>query len=359
MSNNQLSLPYEIIDSVLGRTALRGKFKISSKESYKIPFGDLLIREGFNARRIYEDMESVVEWVKENTVDGLCELDPPLTVDTLPDGRTFICRGHRRFKAMQMAVEKGLVIDFVVCTPTKDMSELDRVVDIYTSNMHQSKLKPVEQAEVCFSLKHNFDKISNEKIAIKLNISRQKVDNLLLIAEAGDDIKNEILNGDMTFTDAVAYIRKQKNLDKQTDDAETASHKNSAPPTPFPKDALADEMKELDELEKQAEEIRTTDPELKEYESKPLTLVGNTAANNSKEKVEDDGIVKYDESRDEVKQIQNCIKLADKLEAITNKFDIPDGSKKDVADIVKWMQKDLAEVRTWIHTNKKQNKRGV
>jgi hypothetical protein len=69
--------------------------------------------------------------------------------------------------------------------------------------------------------------------------------------------------------------------------------------------------------------------------------------------------VKYDESRDEVKQIQNCIKLADKLEAITNKFDIPDGSKKDVADIVKWMQKVLSVVSSWIHTNKKQNTSGV
>lgn len=356
MNNNQLTLPYEIIDSVLGRTALRAKFKICSKESYKIPFRELLIRDGFNARRIYEDIESVVEWVKENTVDGLCELDPPLTVDTLPDGRTFICRGHRRFKAMQMAVEQGLIIDFVVCTPTKDMSELDRVVDIYTSNMHQSKLKPVEQAEVCFSLKHNFDKISNEKIATKLNISRQKVDNLLLIAEAGDDIKNEILKGDMTFTDAVAYIRKQKSLGKQTDDSETASHKNSAPPTPFPKDMLADEVKELEELDKKAEEIRTTNPDLKEYESKPLTLVGNTAANNSNEKVEEDGIVKYDESRPEIEKIQKAIQAGDKIEAIVNKLDVPEGTKKDIAYQVHWLQENLQFVRDWVHKNKKQNK---
>jgi len=254
MNNNQLTLPYEVIDSVLGRTALRAKFKISSKESYKIPFNELFIRDGFNARKVYEDMESLVEWIKESTIDGICELDPPLMVDSLPDGRTLILRGHRRYKGMQLAIENGLVIDYVVCTPTKEMSELDRVVDIYTSNMHQSKLKPVEQADVCFSLKHNFDKISNEEIAAKLNISRQKVDYLLLIAEAGDDIKNEILHGDMTLTDAVAYVRKQKKLDKQTDQVEEDSHKNTAPPTPFPKDALADEMKELKELEKETPE---------------------------------------------------------------------------------------------------------
>lgn len=367
-----LSLPYEEITSVLGRTAIRAKFKITSKESYKVPFADIEVRDGYNKRHVYEDMETAVEWVKANTVDGICELDPPLMVDFLEDGRVKILRGHRRFKAMQIAIEQGLVINLVVCTPTaKDMTELDRVVDIYTSNMHQSKLKPVEQADVCFSLKHNFDKISNEEIAAKLNISRQKVDYLLLIAEAGDDIKNEILHGDMTLTDAVAYVRKQKKLDNQTDQVEEDSHKNTAGKTPFPKDMLADEKKELDELDAQAEqmkaeqevdeetgEVRMTNPDLKEYEKKPLDLVGNTVANSGKEKDENDvaGAKKFDESREEVAWCQNAIKLADKLEAIVEKLDVPDGTKKDVSDIVKWLQKDLDLIRDWVNKNKRQNK---
>jgi len=214
----QLALPYEIIENVLGRTALRGKFKISSKESYKIPFGDLLIRDGYNARIVYEDLQSVADWVKESTVDGVVELDPPPTIDTLPDGRTFICRGHRRYKGIQLAIEQGLVVEYVVCTPNKGMSELDRFLDMWASNMHQSEFKPVEQANYCVALKNNFGKISNEEIAQKLRISRQKVDYLILIGEAGDDVKNEILNGNMGVTDAVAYIRKQKKLEKQTDE---------------------------------------------------------------------------------------------------------------------------------------------
>lgn len=107
---------------------------------------------------------------------------------------------------------------------------------------------------------------------------------------------------------------------------------------------LIRELKELEELN------RTTSPELKEYVSKPLDLVGNTVAN--KERKEDEG-VKYDESREEIKQVQNIIKLADKMEAIVTKLDIPEGSKKDVSDIVKWMQKDLSDLRTWVHKNKK------
>lgn len=66
---------------------------------------------------------------------------------------------------------------------------------------------------------------------------------------------------------------------------------------------------------------------------------------------------RWDLDRPEMAQIINCIKLADKLETIVNKLDAPEGTKKDVADIVKWMQKDLDELRTWVHSNKKQNKR--
>lgn len=65
---------------------------------------------------------------------------------------------------------------------------------------------------------------------------------------------------------------------------------------------------------------------------------------------------RYDSSRPEVAQVQNIIKLADKLEFQVSKLDIPDGAKKDIADIVKWMQKDAQELREWVHTNKKQNK---
>lgn len=65
---------------------------------------------------------------------------------------------------------------------------------------------------------------------------------------------------------------------------------------------------------------------------------------------------RYDSNRPEIAQVQNIIKLADKLEFQVSKLDIPDGAKKDIADIVKWMQKDAQELREWVHTNKKQNK---
>lgn len=345
--SDQLQLPYEEITKVAGRTYLRENFTVSSKVAYKIPLSMLKEREGFNKRIVYEGIEELAQSIKEQ---GLKE---PLTVDVLPDGRVFIEKGHRRFKALQMLLEKGDILMpesyLVDCYPNpREITELQRMEDVYTSNMHACKLTAIEQAAVVFDLKNNFGKVSNEDIAVSLGISRQKVDMLLLIANAPDDLKEQIKLNKMGITEACDIIRQQRKSEKIADQKEKESHVSAAT-LPEPKDELAGDIKELDDLEK-----RTTNPELKEYESKGLDLVGNTVAKEKVEKGED--AVKYDESRDEIAQIQNCIGLADKLEAIVTKLDVPEGSKKDVADIVKWMQKDLAEVREWIHKNKKQNK---
>jgi len=67
---------------------------------------------------------------------------------------------------------------------------------------------------------------------------------------------------------------------------------------------------------------------------------------------------KYDVSRLEIQQINNCITISDKIESVINKLDVPEGTKKDISSYVQWLQKDLAECREYIHKHKDQNKRG-
>lgn len=445
-TQQQLSLPYVEIKEVVGRSYLRDNYTVSSRVCYKIPVKDIKVREGFNKRIVYEGIEELAASIKEKTVDGLAGLETPLTVDIVPCGDCFVEKGHRRLKAILLLIEQGEKIEFVECLPnSKSKTELERMEDIYNSNMYSMKLKPMEQAAVVFDLKNNFGKVSNEEIAQRLNISRQKVDYLLLLASADDATKQEILNGDMNLTDAVAFIRKQKKLDKQTDEAEMDSHKTSAAPTQVPKDELAGDIKELNELEKQEapekeeelteEEIEKREEQRKIKEAKELEAllaisdeikinkldkhIGRKLSNRvlrswtedfvdedtsevvtiernellypageaiTEEMVEalklenlqtvlvykkgmepvaksvitvapgEEEKGKYDLSRDEMKQIANCIGLADKIEAVVNKLDVPEGTKKDIASYVQWLQKDLAEVREWCHKNKKQNK---
>lgn len=443
MDNQQLSLPYKEIKSVMGRKYYRDNFSISSKESYKIPVEQIQVREGYNKRRLYEDMESVVQWVENSTTDGIVELDPLPVIEVTDENEIYVLRGHRRLKGIHMAIAKGLKVTAVVCTPApKDITEFDRVIDIYASNMNQSKLNAVEQADLCYDLKNNFGKISNEEIAKRIGVSRQQVDNLLILAGADDLTKQEIIKGNLNISDAIKSIRASKKAQEDADKKEVDANKTSASaPSPEP-DPLADELKELKELEEsntptdeelQQRELQRIAKEEKEREAiiaisdeikvRPDTLpehlgrklsmpivrtwvedfideeIGEVVSIDKNEVlIKKDTVLteevidqilfldnpdtilvykkgmepvaksvitvqpgeeeksRFDESREEIQWIQNCIKLADKLEAITNKFDIPDGAKKDVSDVVKWLQNDLEKAREWINKNKKQNK---
>lgn len=441
-NTNQLQLPYKEITAVMGRKYYRDNFAISSKESYKIPIDQIQVRDGYNKRNVYDDMESVVEWVKKSTTDGIVELDPLPVIEATDEGEIFILRGHRRLKGIHMAISEGLKVDFVVCTPApKDITELDRVLDIYTSNMHQSKLKPLEQAQVAFDAKNNFGSISNEEIAAKMHCSRQQVDNLLILASADDATKQEILNGNLGITEAVKYIRSLKKAQKDADQSELDANKNPSAAPQEPKDALANDIKDLAALEQETDEERDQrllrentkrEQELEqlmeisdEIKVKPETLpehLGrklsapvlrgwvedfidedtaevvsinrNEVIVNKNEIITDevmatilemDGVdtilvykkgmepvaksvvtvlpggdddsVKYDLDRIEIQQIQNVIKNFDKLSGIVSRIDCcPEQTKTDVEKLVEWTQRDLAEIRTWIHKNKKQNK---
>ena len=243
----ELSLPYAEITAVATRNYLRDNFKRGDRTTYQIPFEDLKEREGFNDRTVFED------------IDVLCDsiiahgLEIPITVDVLADGTIFISEGHRRYRAIKMAREKdNSLFETVECFVNGNkVTELERVIKNYTSNNLSRHLKPLEIASNAYKIKHYFgEEKSNEVVASLMGVSRQTVDNLIMIAEASDDLKNEIKNGDLSFTAAISFLRNQRKIEKLKDSAEENSHKTTDAPTPLPKDELAGEVKELEELYK-------------------------------------------------------------------------------------------------------------
>lgn len=338
---SQLNLPYEVITEVANKSLVKSMFGKSTRESFFVELNKIQERPGFNKRIEYEEIEELAESILRN---GLLE---PLWLDVLPDGRVFIVRGHRRFKAFKTLVSQGKIdedhqIEFY---PTsQNMTEEFRLLDQYTSNNLQKKLKPLEQASVAYSLKHDFgDEKSNDEVATLLCVSRQKVDNLILIHNAPDDIKNQIREGNMNVSDALSFIRESKRAQKAADRIEEGYLKT---PTSLPeqKDPLQGDINDLKRLEQEGSD----------NSDEPLDLVGNRLPSERKQSEKEE--VKYDESREEIKLVQNVIKNMDKLEAIVRKLDVPDQTKSDVNNLVEWSQRDLAEIREWVHKNKKQNK---
>lgn len=257
--DQQLSLPYEVItkDKLANRDYLRKNFS-RGKETYLIPVSSLVIRDGFNQRIVYEGLEELAESIK---VNGIKE---PLVIDVLSDGRCVIDRGHRRYKAIQLLLSKGEKIDTVECfINSRDVTEQQRMEDIFNSNMFASKLNPVEQANTVFALKNNFGKISNEEIAKRIGVSRQQVDNLLILAGADDLTKQEIIKGNLNISEAIKSIRASKKAQDDADKKELDANKTSSSAASPEPDPLAEELKELKELE---ESDTPTDEELQQRE---------------------------------------------------------------------------------------------
>jgi len=282
-----LSLPYAEIEKLAVRDTLRKREDISraGRESWFIPFSSISIRENFNTRYAYE---GIIELAESLLSQGQLE---PIYVDVLESGEIFIERGHRRYYAIKAIIENnmGLYLPDGTVIRNKDtfakvecfinksnMTEMQRILNLFGTNMHSKELKPLEQAETAWRLKYCLgEEISNDEIASKIGVSRQTVDNMILIAKADDSIKNEIKVGNMAFTNAVALIRSQKKLKKQADEKEEEAGQSSMFVQPDPKDSLRDEVAELKAAELQAEIYRDREANKARVEAERLERIAN------------------------------------------------------------------------------------
>jgi hypothetical protein len=449
----QLNLNYGEIKKVANRDYVRKNFKTSSKVAYWTKIKDISIREGFNNREDYGDIEEFAATLMSGYVakENKLYLITPMNLDVLPNGVSYIFRGHRRYRGLVLNIEKGLLnwdteVQFF---PTEaDVTELNRKADQILSNNCQKGFTPIEMAKTAWDLKHNFSSKpkSNDEIAKILALSRQTIDNLIIIHESPAELRNEMKLGNMSMTKALEFIRNQRKIEKQSDQteldaAQTSMYKSQT------KDELAGELKELEELEnminpelseeeieeramqrkvkddaraaKELEELMAISDEVKvspevlymhigkklsadvfrmweedfvdedtaevvTISKKNKIIPKNTVlTEDAVEIIVEAGVETilvyrkgcepvapsvitepvagkekdiYDSSRPEIAQVQNVIKLLDRLDVITQKFDIPEGAKKDISNIVQWCQNDLNELRTWVHKNKVQNK---
>lgn len=431
----ELSLPFE---NFIGRIGSQ-KF---AKDNYnrgadimvfKIPFKDILIWEGYNARTFYENIPELAEGLLKHGQKT------PFQLILVKDGnRAFLKKGGRRYKAYELLIQQGRFnpdsdVPFELTNTTETIEEM--ILDLFTSNNFQEPLKPIDQSTVAWRLKHLCgNEKSNEEVAEIMKLSRQVIDNYITIFSAPDDLKNQIRTGAITFTDGLSILKNQKKLKKQADKKEEEASQSSMYVQPEPKDNLKDEVQEGKDADLQAEIFRekeaarekreterlereanlfTVTPEIlasqigkhlaadawrkwidtttdevtgevkevptKEFVMKQGHLIDENAIQELvnfkveevyiyKENKAAESVIteppaaepeksKYDSDRPEISQIQNIIKLGDRLSVRVEKLEISEGDKKDLTDWVKWLQKDALELREWVHSNKKQNKR--
>ena len=221
----ELQLPFEDFTGKIGS-------QIFAKDNYKrggdimvfkIPFKDIIIWEGYNARTIFENITDLADSLYSH------KQKVPFQLVLVKDGnRAYLKKGGRRYKAYELLIQQGRFspeteVPFEL-TNTKETVE-EMILDLHVSNNLQEPLKPIDLATVAWRLKHVCGKEkSNEEVSEEMKLSRQTVDNLIIIAEAPDDVKNQIREGSMTMTNAVAFVRSQRKQFKAADKAEEESH---------------------------------------------------------------------------------------------------------------------------------------
>lgn len=351
------------------RAIFRKKYKITNRVAHWIPFNQILIR-GKNKRKVYND---IPELAASQRTHGLQE---PFKLDVLKSG-CFINEGHRRHAAFLLNIELGHFkpTDRVEFFPThRDLTERDRMIGQYVSNNLQKPYTPIELAEVVFELKHDGDKkVSNAKIAEELALSRQYIDKLMLFAEQDNRFKKEILDGKMTFNDAVDFIRENVKAKKQAEKAELQSHITPRKVSPA-QDPLKQDMQDLKELENTpgpditaddiTDDIDTTAEVEQTIEPGQTYIVGASpipSFNGHKvSEVTIKPVEKTDakEGKDRI-EMDWCNKIignVDKLSVIAAKV-VPEQTSKDLVQLCEWIQYDMDQLRAWVKSHKQENKK--
>lgn len=181
--------------------------EIKRADAMKVRLEDIHEEPGFNLRREGEDLESSIEALCAFILDG-GQL-PPLEVRPRAEGGVFVVDGHRRSRALRLAVERGypaadedgaLWVSVVAFTG----NDADRVARVITSQEGR-KLEPLELAEGYKRLAlFGWDA---ERIAQKVGKTRQHVDQMLVLASANSDVHQLVASGAVAAATAVAVIR--------------------------------------------------------------------------------------------------------------------------------------------------------
>lgn len=132
---------------------------------HQVFFNDLRLIEGYNERIIYKGIDELCEEIfmggKNTAKEGLKN---PLK-GVFKNDKFYITIGHRRYKAFQLAIEKGYIIGEIPCTVEKKGYLNDKVqmtIDLIASNSgHQFNL--VELGRVAKRLKDLGLKLSPQK----------------------------------------------------------------------------------------------------------------------------------------------------------------------------------------------------
>lgn len=182
--------------------------EIKRADAMKVRFEDLHEEPGFNLRIEDEDFAASIEALADHIVAG--GQYPALEVRPRADGGVWIVDGHRRKRAIGLAIERGAPLqdkDGIAWVRVEAFTgnDADRVARVITSAEGRA-LKPLEVAEGYKRLAaFGWDAA---RIAKTVGKTPQHVTQLLTLANANSDVHQIVAAGGVSAAVAVDMVRK-------------------------------------------------------------------------------------------------------------------------------------------------------
>lgn len=231
----QNTLPFaEITAAKIGTRDIARKNSTLGEQIIKIELSKIIIREGFNVRQDYGDLDSLAYSILENgqTVPG--------KVDVLADGTFLLTDGHRRYKALIILADMGHDNPMFKATiNSTKITEEQRILQMFTTQDNKS-LEPHEIAELIqrlINLGYN-----QKTVAQKIGKTPSYVSQMLSYATESPIIKEQVINGNMNVSTALKLQKEipiqserveavQKAVKEKKEKAEAATAEFGATPT--------------------------------------------------------------------------------------------------------------------------------
>lgn len=163
----------------------------------------LVEEPGFNLRMERPDLEEYIESLTQHLMNG--GTVPPLEViyDPARPDEVPVRDGHCRRRAIFRAIERGMEIPFVQCVQFRG-GNADQIVLMLTRG-NSRPLLPLEVAEGYLRLlRLNF---SATDIATRVGKTAKHVEQMLVLAEANEDVKDLVKNGTVSATLAIETVQ--------------------------------------------------------------------------------------------------------------------------------------------------------
>lgn len=198
----------ELTSSILGNREVVRQNTQRGEEIVKIELSKIIIRDNFNVREDYGDLNSLASSILENgqTLPG--------RVDVLSDGTFVLTDGHRRFKALQILEGMGHEPLFKAIVNNSKTTEEQRILQMFTTQDN----KPLQQHEVAelinrlINLGH-----TPASVAKKIGKTPGYISQMLQFVRESPAIKEQVKNGKLSVSTA---LKLQKDFPIQSERVE-------------------------------------------------------------------------------------------------------------------------------------------